>query len=164
MNTYSCVFSYRICFKVISKYSITVTTYEHYDVSNHWQLDCFFNSLFRLWPMCELSCVAKLFHFLSLAGTLQTHVLEKWAALVDDAIIFTLNIKWVVSLKMLVTVMPKQWLYINYGVRIATSPLNSYSRMHHHIHGTVWASCQMRIITDCAWAGNAGNVFPATAG
>ena len=27
-----------------------------------------------------------------------------------------------------------------------------------------WASCQMREITGCACAGNAGNVFPATAG
>ena len=28
----------------------------------------------------------------------------------------------------------------------------------------LWASCQMRKITGCACAGNAGNVFPATAG
>ena len=27
---------------------ITLTSHEHHDVSNHWQLDCSFNSLFRL--------------------------------------------------------------------------------------------------------------------
>ena len=27
-----------------------------------------------------------------------------------------------------------------------------------------WASCQIRKIADCACAGNAGNVFPATVG
>ena len=36
------------------------------------------------------------------------------------------------------------------------------------LHGLIitltWASCQIRKITCCACAGNAGNVFPATAG
>ena len=29
---------------------------------------------------------------------------------------------------------------------------------------TIWASCQIRRTTGCARAGNAGDVFPATAG
>ena len=34
----------------------------------------------------------------------------------------------------------------------------------HHRHATEWASCQVRKIVGCACAGNAGNVFSATAG
>ena len=46
-------------------------------------------------------------------------------------------------------------------VRAKNEPSHKCKR---HVEVMAWASCQIHKIADCACAGNAGNVFPATVG